>query len=420
MPKIFISYRRADSQAVTDRLHEHMLVHFDEHSVFQDVDNIPFGVDFPEYLSDEVNKCDVVLVVIGTEWARIMRERAHQPDDFVRIEVESALKLGKLVIPVLVNGATMPNPDSLPDTLRDLCRKHAAFVRSNPDFRRDCLRLADGIKQWSERLSPPSHQAPPPVKKSPAKPTSVNLMPAPFEWINIPAGRGVMQTHDANITLDIPPQPYQISKYPITNAQYAKFMDAGGYNHQGWWTDQGWELCQKEKWTQPRYWTDANFNSATHPVVGVSWFEAVAFCLWLSDVTGEKIMLPTEAQWQYAAQGDDGRLYPWGDDWDENRCNHDVEGKGIGKTTSVTQFEGKNKGDSPFGVVDMAGNVWEWCLTDYDNLTNDMNSNATKRVLRGGSWNNSYASNLRAPYRSWVSPRFRNDNYGVRCVLITE
>ena len=65
-------------------------------------------------------------------------------------------------------------------------------------------------------------------------------------------------------------------------------------------------------WSEPRFWNDSQWNGAQHPVVGVSWYEAVAFCLWLSDVTGERIMLPTEDQWQYAAQGDDGRTYPWG------------------------------------------------------------------------------------------------------------
>lgn len=113
MTKIFISYRRADSQDATDRLHDQMTTHFGDGNVFQDVDNIPFGVDFRKYLQAEIAKCDVVLVVIGTDWARIMAERAHEPNDFVRIEVESALRLGKHVIPVTIRGAVMPNPSQL-------------------------------------------------------------------------------------------------------------------------------------------------------------------------------------------------------------------------------------------------------------------------------------------------------------------
>lgn len=229
-----------------------------------------------------------------------------------------------------------------------------------------------------------------------AKPGSLSLMPAPFDWIEIP-GKG-----------------YSIAKYPVTNAQFAKFIEAGGYKQQKWWTKEGWQKraegwhfdnCWKASgtpWTQPRYWTDSKWNSAEQPVVGVSWYEAVALCVWLSDVTGENIMLPTEDQWQYAAQGDDGRDYPWGKNWDASRCNNNVGSKGIGKTTPVRQYEGK--GDSPFGVVDMAGNAWEWCLTDYNHKTNDINSNTTSRVLCGGSWNDEDSDGFRCDYRDGYYP----------------
>lgn len=206
-------------------------------------------------------------------------------------------------------------------------------------------------------------------------------LPAPFAWVTIP-GKG-----------------YSIAKYPITNAQYARFIDAGGYHQHLWWTEAGWQAKQQglvfdftkgegvatnTPWTEPRYWNDSEWNGADQPVVGVTWYEAVAFCLWLSDMTGEKIMLPTEDQWQYAAQGDDGRTYPWGNEWDCTRCNNSVKPCQSQVTTPVQQYEGK--GDSPFGVVDMAGNVWEWCLTDYDQKTNEVNGEARTRVVRGGGW----------------------------------
>lgn len=242
-----------------------------------------------------------------------------------------------------------------------------------------------------------------------AKPTSLTLMPAPFDWI------------------EIPKKGYRIAKYPVTNAQFATFIEAGGYKQQKWWTQAGWEAKAKgwarnsskstweetgTAWTQPRYWTDSQWNGAEQPVVGVSWYEAVAFCLWLSDVTGENIMLPTEDQWQYAAQGDDDRDYPWGNDWDCKRCNNSVKPCNSNVTTPVRQYEGK--GDSPFGVVDMAGNVWEWCLTDYNNKTNDMNSYAEFRVLRGGSWLLSNTGNFRCDYRSRNDPLGRNSGLGFR------
>jgi formylglycine-generating enzyme required for sulfatase activity len=190
-----------------------------------------------------------------------------------------------------------------------------------------------------------------------------------------------------------------IAKYPITNAQFAQFIEAGGYAERQWWTDSGLRLRESKNWTEPRYWQDDKWNGADQPVVGVSWYEAVAFCRWLSDATGEAITLPTEQQWQRAAQGDDGREYPWGNTWDKSRCNTDESG--IGKTTPVTQYAGK--GDSPFGVVDMAGNVWEWCLTDYATGAVDVAADAEPRVLRGGAWSDD-GGRARCAYRGHGYP----------------
>ncbi|MEP7288265.1 MAG: SUMF1/EgtB/PvdO family nonheme iron enzyme [Chloroflexota bacterium] len=251
------------------------------------------------------------------------------------------------------------------------------------------------------------------TKSSPAlriRPRSIDLLPAPFAWI------------------EIPHKGYSIAKYPITNTQYRLFVEAGGYRERKWWTDAGWEAKAKgwiwkdsdwvatnTAWTEPRYWTDSKWNGTEQPVVGVSWYESVAFCLWLSEATGEKIMLPTEDQWQYAAQGDDGRDYPWGKQWDGNRCNNNVDRKGVGQTTPVRQYE--DKGDSSFGVVDMVGNVREWCLTDYKNKTNDVNSTANRCALRGGSWNSNSASVFRCDYRFTRTPRSRHSGRGFRIAL---
>lgn len=266
-----------------------------------------------------------------------------------------------------------------------------------------------------------------PANTSPAKPTSLALMAPPFDWIEIPAGRGTMKTNDTSATLSIPTESYWIAKYPITNAQFAKFIEVGGYNQQKWWTQEGWQKCQEGRryddrgwkssgkaWTEPYYCQDPTWNSAEQPVVGVSWYEAVAFCLWLTDVTAENIMLPTEEQWQYAAQGDDGRAYPWGNDWDGSRCNNYVVPYRSNITTPVRHYEGKSRGDSPFGVVDMAGNVWEWCRMDYDNNTNDINNNAVSRVFRGGAWSSYFPGWFRCDFRNWLNPHYVNHIIGFR------
>jgi formylglycine-generating enzyme required for sulfatase activity len=233
---------------------------------------------------------------------------------------------------------------------------------------------------------------------------SIDILPPPFAWIDIPAGKVVIDSETKTVA------PFQIAKYPITNAQFAKFVEADGYNQLKWLTEVGWK--QREGWTQPRYWDNSNLNKDDQPVVGVSWYEAVAFCLWLSAATDESIMIPTEVQWQYAAQGDEGRAYPWGNNWDGSRCNNNVNGQGIRRTSPVREYEGK--GESPFGVVDMAGNVWEWCLTDYETRTNDIYSNANKRVLRGGSWFEGNISDFQVRRRFWYNPRVWDGNYGFR------
>jgi formylglycine-generating enzyme required for sulfatase activity len=127
------------------------------------------------------------------------------------------------------------------------------------------------------------------------------------------------------------------------------------------------------------------------------------------------ITLPTEQQWQRAAQGDDHRIYPWGDDWDCHRCNNSVSPCKSQSTTPVTQYEGRDKGNSPYDVVDMAGNVWEWCLTDFIEGDNDINrSDVRGRVLRGGSWY--FNSNvLRAAIRSRNTPDITDYGLGFRC-----
>jgi formylglycine-generating enzyme required for sulfatase activity len=148
--------------------------------------------------------------------------------------------------------------------------------------------------------------------------------------------------------------------------------------------------------------------------VGVSWYEAIAFCKWLSEASGESILLPSEAQWQRAAQarpdGSDSCLtYPWGNDFDLNCCN--TEESDIGHTTPVTKYL---DGASPCGVMDMSGNVWEWCLTAYYAGKDDLDG-TNIRTRRGGS-SSSYQDGARAVYRDLGFPLNRNNNIGFRLV----
>jgi len=243
---------------------------------------------------------------------------------------------------------------------------------------------------------------------------TLDLLPQPFEWRPIWKGevtieKGGYLDKDTNFTVPA----FEMAKYPVTNAQFKLFIDAGGYHEKRWWTDDGWAQCQQENWTQPGSWDNSTGNGAYYPVIGVSWYEAVAFCLWLSETTGENIMLPTEQQWQRAAQDYNKMIYPWGNMWDASRCNNNVGGKGIGRTTPVTEYEGT--GDSPFGVTDMSGNVWEWCLTAYETGKTDLQGTDI-RVVRGGSWYDNSSDNFRVVYRHSYTPDMSSVLRGFRIV----
>ena len=417
MPTIFISYRRADSQYVTDSIYDHMVNHFGESEVFLDVGSIPFGVDFRDYIRDQIDQNDVILVVIGQDWARIMQERAEQANDFVRIEIENALSMNKLVIPVLVKNAEMPDFSQLPASIADLQWRNSAIIRRQPDLKTDCQRLADGIKHYLSQVKPNSERQMPANESS----ANSNLEAQVRDVLKSALSQSQQTTPDLVPTLpepfeliEIPNRNYSIGKYPITNAQFARFIEAGGYNNREWWTMQGWVVKQENDWMQPRLWDEPDWNGDGCPVVGVSWFEAVAYCLWLSDLTEAEIMLPTVNQWQYAAQNNDGRNYPWGDKWHCTKCNNSVEPCYSDGTTPVTQFEGI--GDSPFGVVDMVGNVWEWSLTDYQTNVDVINYVVDKRALLGGSWNFTTRDAFRVSYRYEFDPKDSFNDIGFRIV----
>lgn len=541
MVKIFISYRRADSAETTTRLNDRLVHAFGRENVFKDVDSLLAGDNFPNVLREWVSTADVVLTVIGQKWLTVQdedgRRRLDNPNDWVRIETEMALKRGGGVrlIPTLVDGAAMPKASALPKPLEGLPDNNGQTLRTD-HFHDDVSALikviqrrsdpnaapqpvdlyrAHGllvevvkVKSWDAAReiiasmrsvgNVPAHfqlddienyiytnvqakqrdsdyeilqrnadlvdigalsaekllakleefwQIYPPrlifdpanlfLRYStssviasvppPAKPRSkvYDILPAPFEWVDIPAGPvTLVNDWDDNEkvylkkgqpqTVNVP--AFSIAKYPVTNDQFRKFIDAGGYKQQKWWTPDGWQVREKEKWVEPRFWTDQKWNRADYPVVGVSWYEAIAFCNWMHEASGENIILPTEPQWQRAAQArpdgsDSGRGFPWGDKWESGRCNNSVSPEDSNSTTPVTQYEGK--GDSLCGAVDLSGNVWEWCLTAYLTGKDDLNGTDV-RVLRGGSWFNNYSDYFRADYRNRLNPNYRVNNGGFR------
>lgn len=159
MAKIFISYRREDSQYQADKLHSVLKTYVNDprHDIFIDIDNIPFGVDFVEHLENKVAECEVLLAVIGDRWWNeddtTGAPRIDNPKDFVRIEIAAALSRGVPVVPVLLDGASMPSEDALPEDLKPLARRNGIPVQRT-SFDTDVARLVSGLP--AELNAPPS------------------------------------------------------------------------------------------------------------------------------------------------------------------------------------------------------------------------------------------------------------------------
>jgi formylglycine-generating enzyme required for sulfatase activity len=256
--------------------------------------------------------------------------------------------------------------------------------------------------------------------------SSLEIMPKPFGWVQIPAGEMTLRTdknHNRLWQPDYRPEweekrfqvsSFEIAKYPTTNAQYARFIEYDGYNKREWWTDAGWDCKTDEQWNEPLFWQDQKWNQPDYPVIGVSWYEAIAFCQWLTDCSSEHITLPTEQEWQRAAIGDTNWVVAYGPQVEFERFNWNLGDDGGIGTTPVTQYEGR--GDSYFGVVDMSGNVWEWCRTKFEYGGNELDGKDS-RVTRGGSWVllYIYVLNYGADERYPLGPAKRTNHHGFRC-----
>ncbi len=267
-------------------------------------------------------------------------------------------------------------------------------------------------------------------------------------------------------------ETFHIACYPVTNAQYARFVDAGGYDERRYWTEAGWAWRQGDfgqkpedyedewwKWItdrqhfdRPEFWDDPRWNVPNHPVVGITWHEAVAYCRWLTErlqVAGGKLQvwrngqletlklesgtfearLPTEAEWEKAARGGrDRREYPWGDTFDAARLNLKVGDEPVEATSAVGIFP---QGASPYGVLDMSGNVWEWTSSLWGRKfrtpeygypyqaadgREDLGAEGN-RVLRGGSWAVNYERYARCAYRFNDPPASFYDFFGFRVIV---
>jgi formylglycine-generating enzyme required for sulfatase activity len=249
----------------------------------------------------------------------------------------------------------------------------------------------------------------------------------PFEpeMALIPSGEFLMGSdpgEDKNAADNEQPQhtiflpDYALGKTPVTNAQYSAFLKATGHKPPVHWKILFW------RWRRPPFGRDE------YPAVNVTWHDALAYCRWLAKVTGKPYRLPNEPEWEKGARGIDGRIFPWGDEWDPDRC-YMAEQVEKEHPIPVGQYP---DGASPYGLLDVVGNVWEWTRSlwgksryapEYtypydpqDGRENLLAGSAVRRVLRGASfYNDRTTARCAARYR--YSPRNRFNSVGFRVVI---
>jgi formylglycine-generating enzyme required for sulfatase activity len=269
--------------------------------------------------------------------------------------------------------------------------------------------LTSGLARWAEGIWNNTATLKREAKASATKPVNEKYvltlaLGVSIEMVCIPAGDFLMGSADSDKDAHSDEKPqhqvmldeYLIGKYPVTNAQFESFVKA---------TSRTWTMLSDKE---------------NHPVVNVSWDDAVAFCVWVSQVTGRNVKLPNAAQWEKAARGTDGRLFPWGNrEPDASKLNYNSNEN---STTPVGKYS--PAGDSPYGVADMAGNVWQWTSSLYEPYPynpNDGREDQTSRgarVLRGGG---SYDDHryVRSSHRCRsVLPGIRNVGIGFRVAAL--
>lgn len=440
--KLFISYRRK-TWPFTHRLAEHIQKYTDW-DIFVDYEGVD-EADFECSILHHLRESDCFLLIISEH--TFDPTRIYREEDWVRREIREALTAGRQIVLAMVEGLDLPPADDLPHDIREVRKRQG--INFYPDyFDAGVVRLVRFIaKVIGAQVTLPSAHAP--LQPSPAEavtiaaPMWLRLHGFEPEMIYIPPGPFMMGSagddwlayddERPQHELDIP-YGYWIGKYPVMVSEYRAFIAAGGYRKPAYWTADGWRWCDRKRVPAPNRWDDPVWTRDRLPVVGVSWYEAMAYCKWLSEATGRRVVLPSEAEWEKAARGGlelpDGhsntaptRRWLWGDEKpDAARCNFD---KGVGHTTPVDTYG--LEGGSPYGCIDMAGNAWEWTRSvwgksgknpdyQYPYRPNDGREDEDApgwRVMRGGSWD--YASKYtRVSCRGRSTPSDRYLNTGFR------
>ena len=447
MPTIFVSYQRNDEPTIVRKLYESLTGILGPEAIIAN----DYGVFAAQQeRQNMLVRCDIVMVVIGKQWLKtVLGELSEQDqrDSQVRDDLSTAIQYQKPVLPILLSSWTVRSPDTpidsrlssllqsvsaplrefyithdlehvvlpahtpMPDLLQQLARYTPERLRPPPFYDEDITHILQRV----QTVAPNTRSAPylvvtEELYEVAAVPT--NTLPAYLQALGfrafsiggqdviippvnrIPEGAFLMGSdplHDPLFLADETPQHtvslqrYEIGSYPLTVAEYHCFLQATGY--------------QEPRELYSTAWSD-QCQHPEHPVTCITREDAQTYAHWLSQRTGQLWRLPTEAEWEKAARGSNGWVYPWGNGWNPLWLNW--YGEGPADITPVGMYRHNR---SPYGCYDMVGNVWEWTNTlfrPYPYQLEDGRETPTGDgipILRGGSWY-SHREELRAAYRN--------------------
>jgi formylglycine-generating enzyme required for sulfatase activity len=343
----------------------------------------------------DAGRYDEVVLILKQALAHDLKSRFIDLEGWLR-EAETALERQERKTEVELEYKNIAELVKRPRTRRLGCEAFQAFRKDIPNYDPENLAEICASEQLAARAA---HLA--------AKPSRATIIPL-LEWCDVPAGT-LMITGNGKIQRDsIPVEAFRIAKYPVTNAQFQLFIDdPHGYSDARWW-----EFSPHAKaWRKDNaFSTSPQFQGDDRPRENVSWYEAMAYCAWLSEKLGLTICLPTRQQWQRAAKGDDNRVYPWGNEFDTTLCN--TRESRIRQTTLVMRYV---NGVSPYGAYDMAGNVWEWCLNGEYDLWDT--TTCDPRTVQGGSFISAH-ERAQTGFHFKLSPEYHYGSIGFRLVCL--
>lgn len=439
MPRIFISYRQTETQGVAHRLFERLRLHYGA-QVFMNISQVPLGSDFRQFIAREVERSDVVLVLIGERWLEMVQARANQAQDFVRTEIEIALARNLLTVPVLIGApVVMPREDELPARIGQLAYLQGFRLLPEGDFEEQVQALMAGLEHALLLRAAPTASRPRPeeaerpfeapesrqARKRRVVCAELDLLwvePGSF-WMGSPPDEPGRWPDEGPQHLVSMVHGYWLGVAPVTQGQFSRIMESN-----------------------PSFFREAGEDA---PVEMVSWLDAREFCLAIQRrepaPAGFEFRFPYEAEWEYACRaGSQSALYSGSMDlegayrsarldpigWYGGNSGVDYAGGVDSSSWFEKQYDHQTAGTHPvarklpnsWGFYDMLGNVWEWC---WDGKRAYQTTAAASpmgpvdggpRVIRGGSWEDG-PGDCRCATRFAAGPKHRFAYLGFRLAL---